>query len=86
MIRSDGLRPIVEAVDRGITRLSARGGAAGEDAALLSSWAELVEFLALGPPPALRACPFCGGVGMREATRCGDCWSKLEPLPPIVRA
>jgi hypothetical protein len=86
MIRSDGLRPIVEAVDRGISRLCASGGAPGDDAALLSSWAELVEFLALGPSPGLRACPICGSVGMREATRCGACWSKLEPASPIARA
>ncbi|ACG71622.1 hypothetical protein AnaeK_0380 [Anaeromyxobacter sp. K] len=86
MIRSDGLRPIVEAVDRGLSRLHARGGAPGDDAALFSAWAELVAFLALGPAPELRACPFCGSVGMRAATRCGACWSKLGPPPPSVRA
>jgi hypothetical protein len=86
VIRSDGLRPIVEAVERGMARLRARGGAPGEDAALLSSWAALVEFLALGPAPELRVCPSCGSVGMRDATRCGTCWRELEPVPPIARA
>jgi hypothetical protein len=86
MIRSDGLRPIVEAVDRGMSRLCARDGTPGDDAALLSSWAELVEYLALGPAPELRACPFCASVGMRAATRCSACWRRLEPPPPMGRA
>jgi hypothetical protein len=77
---TDALRPIVEAVDREMTRLAARGGVADADTTgLLSAWAKLVEFLALGPAPELRACPFCGAVGMRAATRCGTCWRRLEP-------
>ena len=83
---TDGLRPIVEAMDREMSRLSARGGTPGDDTALLSSWAALVEFLALGPPPELRACPFCGSVGMRAATRCGVCWRKLAPSAPPASA
>lgn len=87
MIPSDGLRPIVEALDREMSRLLARRGAADADAtALLSAWGELVAFLALGPPPELRACPFCGDVGMRGATRCGRCWRTLQPLAPHARA
>ena len=87
MMRSDGLRPIVEALDREMTRLHAGGDVAGTDVtALLSSWAKLVEFLALGPPPELRACPSCGGIGMRAATRCGRCWRKLEPLAAAASA
>lgn len=87
MMHTDGLRPIVEALDREMSRLLALPDMAGADTtALLSSWAELVEFLALGPPPELRACPSCGGVGMRDATRCGTCWRKLEPPAPIARA
>lgn len=86
MMRTDGLRPIVEAIDREM-RLHARGDATGADtAALVSSWAKLVEFLALGPAPELRTCPYCGGVGMRAATRCGSCWRKLEPPPDVARA
>ena len=87
MIRTDGLRPIVERLDREMARLRARGPTPGGDtAALFSSWAKLVEFLALGPPPELRACPSCGAVGMRAATRCGSCWRRLEPLPPLPSA
>ncbi len=84
MMRSDGLRPLVENLDREMARLLARPG--GDTTALLSSWAELVEFLALGPAPELRACPFCGGIGMRAATRCGTCWRKLVPSAPLARA
>jgi hypothetical protein len=85
MVRSDGLRPIVEALDREMSRLRARAGE-GDDTALLSSWAALVEFLALGPAPELRSCPFCGSVGMLAATRCGACWRKLVPSAPLARA
>lgn len=87
MMRTDGLRPIVEALDREMSRLLARTDPAGADtSALLSSWAELVEFLALGPPPELQACPFCASLGMRAATRCGACWRKLEPSTPLASA
>jgi hypothetical protein len=85
MMRTDGLRPIVEALDREMSRLLARPDVA-DTTALLSSWAELVEFLDLGPPPELRACPFCGSVGMRPATLCGTCWRKLEPPAPLASA
>jgi hypothetical protein len=84
---TDGLRPIVEALDREMSRLHARPDVAGADnTALLASWGKLVEFLALGPPPELRACPSCGSVGMRAATRCGICWRKLEPPAPLASA
>ncbi len=80
MTSTDGLRPIVEAVDREMTRLVARVGVADADTTgLRSAWARLVEFLALGPPPELRACPFCGAVGMRAAPLCGACWRRLDP-------
>ena len=88
MMPTDGLRPIVENLDREMSRFLARSleGASTDATDLLSSWAELVEFLALGPPPELRACPFCGGVGMRAATRCGTCWRKLDPIAPLASA
>jgi hypothetical protein len=87
MMRTDGLRPIVEALDREMSRFLARPDvAAGDTTALLTSWAELVEFLDLGPPPELRACPFCGSIGMRPATLCGTCWRKLEPPAPLASA
>lgn len=72
MHAQDAVRAAVEAVEREVAL-------AGESAGLRSSWKRLVEVLALGPPPELRACPHCGGVGMRAATRCGSCWEKLVP-------
>ena len=77
MTPTDGLRPIVESVDREMSRLLARPDS--DTSALVASWAELVEYLALGPAPELRACPFCGSDGVRAATRCGVCWRKLVP-------
>lgn len=81
-MRTDGLRPLVEALDVEMSRFVAGGKLAGgpDAAVLLASWAELVAFLALGPAPELRTCPSCGSSGMRDATRCGHCWRKLEPL------
>ena len=49
---------------------------------LRAAWAEMVEALALGPPPELRTCPTCGETGMRAATRCMRCWSSLAVLLP----
>ena len=86
-MRTEGLRPIVEAVDLAISRLIARPEVAGPDTkALLASWAELVEYLALGPRPELRTCPACGVAGMRAATVCGHCWTKLVPPGPVATA
>lgn len=48
--------------------------------ALRGAWRHLVETLALTPPPELRECPSCGRTGMRAATRCGYCWTALEPF------
>jgi hypothetical protein len=83
MTNSDGLRPIVEKLDREMASLAA-GGA--NTSTLLATWAKLVAFLALGPAPELRECPFCGSTGMRAARLCGVCWRKLEPLPPLASA
>jgi hypothetical protein len=47
-------------------------------AELKLEWAKLVDVLALGPAPDVRACPTCGRTVMRQATRCGYCW---KPLP-----
>lgn len=84
-VRRAGLRAIVAAVDREIAKLRATAPAGGDerpggDPAL--SRAELADALALGSAPELRKCPLCHGVGMRAATRCGSCWTKLPPLPP----
>jgi hypothetical protein len=51
----------------------------GEHATLFASFDDLVQQLALGPEPEVRDCPKCGGVGMRRATVCGTCWTKLTP-------
>jgi hypothetical protein len=85
-MRTDGLRPIIEALEVEMSRLAARPGIAGENAALLASWAELVEYLSLGPAPELRTCPSCGAVGMRAATLCGTCWARLAPAAPRATA
>ncbi len=81
MIR-DGLRGFVEGVEHEVALLSK--SASAEDSAsvarLVRSWGRLVDFLALGPAPELRACPYCGNVGMRAAKLCGHCWKKLEPV------
>jgi hypothetical protein len=78
-MRTDGLRPLVDELDVEMSRLATRGNVGGDTAALLASWGKLVEYLALGPAPELRKCPFCGETGMRAATLCGHCWKKLEP-------
>jgi hypothetical protein len=71
----DAVRAAVDAVSREVALVP---GAAG-DGGLRSSWGRLVDLLALGPPPEQRACPHCGSMGMRAATRCGSCWEKLVP-------
>ena len=48
---------------------------------LRDQWATFVTVLALGPAPATRVCPSCKRVGMKAASRCGYCWSHLDPLP-----
>jgi hypothetical protein len=51
---------------------------------LLTAWDGLVIALGLGPEPQTRLCPVCNEPGMREATRCGYCWTKLTPLADVV--
>ena len=52
--------------------------------ALGAAWTRLVAVLALGPEPQKRECPTCHAMGMRAASRCGNCWAALEPLPPLA--
>jgi len=66
------LRAVIATIDREVSMLASKG-------LLSSSWAELVELLALGPAPLVRECPVCKHTGRREATRCGYCWTKLSP-------
>jgi len=76
------LRSVVTAVDFEMSHL--RQAMTDESHAtvgrLIDRWEELVSSLALGPEPEYRECQFCGNIGMRLATRCGSCWSKLPPL------
>jgi hypothetical protein len=78
------LRTTVATIEREIARLK-KDGASGDDKSpldgLIAPWGELVAQLALGPEPEVRECPSCSGIGIREATLCGFCWTKLEPPP-----
>jgi hypothetical protein len=84
---SDGraqLRDVVAAIDQEMSILSGvlmRDDPHATSDRLLSSWATLVRLLALGPVRATRVCPVCSHRGMRDATRCGYCWTTLSPLP-----
>lgn len=73
------LRAIVDTIDREIVDLPGT-------ATLRVAWAKIVEVLALGPAPQTRVCPTCESVGFRAASRCGNCWAKLELLPPVTEA
>lgn len=48
---------------------------------LRARWSDLVDVLALGDEPEMRACPHCGRIGMRAATRCGFCWQAMTVSP-----
>ncbi len=81
--RSRGhLRALVATIDRGM-QPSAKDESESDPLTgeIRSSWAKLVELLALGTAPELRECPVCNRAGMRDATRCGYCWTELSPLP-----
>ena len=73
------LRAIVGKIDLELKQLPE--ATAAHTGGLRAYWAELVGHLALGDPPELRACPCCRRAGIRTATRCGFCWTKLESLP-----
>ena len=78
------LRAIVATIDREILHLSTPAANADGSSIyeLTGSWAELITLLALGPVPEVRTCPVCGQLGMRAASRCGYCWTKLQPPLP----
>jgi hypothetical protein len=84
MMIGDGVRAAVEDVGREVS-LSVAAAASGSGRELEAAWTRLVDALDLGPAPELRACPYCGGMGMRAATRCGTCWKPLIP-PPAAAA
>jgi hypothetical protein len=76
------LRATIATMEKELSSLrasSAKGGGGGAYDALIASFDDLVRQLALGPEPEVRECPKCGGIGMRFATLCGSCWTKLTP-------
>jgi hypothetical protein len=78
------MRSTISAIDDELARLSGKAGGGVDNTAtreLRAAWASLVDQLALGPEPERRACPVCGRLGMRQATVCGYCWTRLAPLP-----
>jgi hypothetical protein len=81
------MRTTVAAISREIARLE-KEGTSGDGSSALSGltgpWTELVTQLALGPEPEVRECPSCKAVGIRQATLCGFCWTRLEPPPSTV--
>ena len=42
------------------------------------AWHDLVDALDLGPEPVTKTCPKCRAIVMRDATRCGHCWTYLR--------
>ena len=88
-MQNDTIRGCVVAVNRQVSRLSAEaatGIGATTIGDLTASWSQLVNVMALGPEPGLRECPVCHQTGMRAATLCGYCWTKLLPLAPTDAA
>jgi hypothetical protein len=69
------LRGAIDQVDREIAVLAQ--GVPGQVSPLRTAWSRLVALLAIEPPRAMRTCPRCGQLGMRDATLCGYCWLKL---------
>ena len=81
----DRLRETVAAVDHDVAALSRSesDAHAGEYQRLSTSWAELVDELALGPAPRLTPCPVCGHDCRIDATVCGFCWTKRAPTTAV---
>jgi hypothetical protein len=77
------MRVLVTRIDSELSRLRPSDvSPSGERTPLESAWSSLVAILDLGPEPEMRECPVCGALGMRGATLCGNCWSKLTPPDP----
>ncbi len=73
------LRPLVAAVQERLAPATAPASTIEDKEKLVGAWDSLVHHLALGPAPEMRVCPQCGRSGMRAATVCGYCWTKLTP-------
>jgi len=76
--RRSRLRQTVATIDDAISRLPME-----DRPRLVAAWADLVDQLALGPEPEVRACPACHRICMRDATACGHCFRPLPPLGPL---
>ena len=74
------LRAVVAVINHEMALLQAQVTPFKPSSGLVTAWGELVELLALGPTPEVRKCPVCDHHGMRAATRCGFCWTALEPI------
>ena len=76
------VRELMGVIEREIACLSHEGTVGAHQAArigLTASWAALVKLMAPGDAPETRTCSVCGRVGLRAATHCGHCWSRLSP-------
>lgn len=78
------LRAAISTIEKEVARLPAPEGEDSGSArhGLLAGVASLSTLLALGPEPEVRTCPTCKKIGMRAASMCGHCWTKLTPLEP----
>lgn len=74
------LRTSMATLDRQIRRAQDDGLDAALVVRLRESFEDVSSQLALGPEPETRACPTCGCIGMRSATVCGNCWTRLGAL------
>ena len=73
------LRPVVAELESELASLQAQANGDGYSqsaARLTSHWRRLVDIMALGSPPELRACPHCGYAINATATRCIQCWKQ----------
>lgn len=80
------LRPIVATMDSAIASLQEQldtSGYATASSVLVARWRNLVEVMALGAPPKLRACPHCGYRINALATRCIECWKTSDPAQRV---
>ena len=81
--RRSRLRATVESIEAAISLLPVEAGPNPRPSALVAAWRDLVDQLALGPEPEVRACPACHHICMRDATACGHCFRPLPPLGPL---
>jgi hypothetical protein len=77
------VREAMGALEREVLHVKGSQAGVAVAASLRTALTRLVGALQLGPAPELAACPHCGVVGMRAATRCSGCWAELTP-PAVV--